>query len=132
MYFFLRILPPSGPWPNLVLSTIIHSIVHNYIIPIYHTHYNRNSSLYKSLLSILYLISLRAFIMQGLHHGFPLFDQTLLPIFFLIYTYNSSFLSQVCSQQHAIITHSFTWFIIIQVHQSHKQNQGIKIILFMF
>jgi len=70
--------------------------------------------------------------MQGLHHGFPLFDQTLLPIFFLIYIYNSSFLSQVCSQQHAIITHSFTWFIIIQVHQSHKQNQGIKIILFMF
>jgi hypothetical protein len=127
MYIFPRILPPIGPWPSLVLSTTILTIVHNCIIPTYQTHSNRNYSLYKSLIFIPYLDSLRVFIMQGLHHGFPFFGRTLLSIFFLIYTCNSSFLSQVCSQKHVIITHSFTWFIIMQGHQSHKQNQSINI-----
>jgi hypothetical protein len=132
MYIFPRILSPNGPWPNLVLPTTILFIVNNYVIPIYQTHSNRNSSLCKSLISILYLDSLRVFIMQGLHHGFPFFGRTLLSIFFLIYTCNSSFLSQVCSQQHVTITHSFIWFIIIQIHQSHKQHQSINIVWFPF
>jgi len=93
------------------------------------TQININFILHKGFISILCLVSLRVLIMQSFLHSFLFFfGRTLLFIFSLIYTCNSSFLLQVYSQQHAIITSSFTWFIIMQNHQSHKQNQSINMV----
>jgi hypothetical protein len=70
------------------------------------TQINSQFTLHKGSISILYLVSLKVFTMQGFLHGCPS------P---LIYTCNSSFLSQVYSQQHATTIPLLTWFITMQI-----------------
>jgi len=74
---------------------------------------------------------------KGVHHAkfpswFPLFFLSNIVVHSLpIYKCNSSFLSQVYLQQHARITPSLTWFITMEIHQSHKQDQSINIVWFL-